>query len=112
MSREVMKGHVDLLVLAVLADGPQHGYGVIEQLRVRSDDAFDLAEGTIYPLLHRLEQAGLLNSDWSEVGGRRRRTYRLTEHGTTALREQQSAWEAFSHSVGAVLKGVPWPSVT
>ncbi len=107
-----MKGHVDLLVLAVLADGPQHGYGVIEALRQKSSRAFDLPEGTIYPLLHRLEKLELVTSDWSEVSGRRRRTYRLTDRGTATLAEQRSAWEAFSTSVADVLRGVPWPSAT
>ncbi len=112
MSKEVVKGHVDLLVLAVLADGPAHGYGVIEALRQKSNKAFDLPEGTIYPLLHRLEKAKLVTSEWSEVSGRRRRTYRLTDRGTVALAEQRSAWESFSASVADVLRGTPWPNAT
>jgi len=56
----MLKGHLDLIVLAALAEGPAHGYAVIETIRSRSGDAFDLPEGTIYPALHRLEQAGLL----------------------------------------------------
>lgn len=107
-----MKGHLDMLVLAVLAGGPLHGYAVIEMLRTRSGDAFDLPEGTVYPVLRRLDEAGLLTSDWSEVGGRRRRTYQLTEQGRAALREQASAWEQFSRAVGTVLRGVSWPIAT
>jgi PadR family transcriptional regulator PadR len=109
MKGEALKGHLDLLILAVLADGPCHGYGVIEQLRLRSGDVFDLPEGTVYPVLHRLDQAGLLESSWNEVGGRRRRTYRLSKQGRAALAERQSAWEQFSAAMGAVLKGAPWP---
>jgi DNA-binding PadR family transcriptional regulator len=109
MKGEALKGHLDLLILAVLADGPCHGYGVIEQLRLRSGEVFDLPEGTVYPVLHRLDQAGLLESLWNEVGGRRRRTYRLSEQGRAALAERQSAWEQFAGAMGAVLKGVPWP---
>lgn len=112
MKGQALKGHLDLLILAVLADGPRHGYGVIEQLRVRSGDAFDLPEGTVYPVLHRLEQAKLLASSWSEVDGRRRRTYQLTTAGRGALVEQRSAWQDFSTAVAAVLKGVPWPTAT
>jgi PadR family transcriptional regulator PadR len=112
MKGQTLKGHLDLLVLSVLSAGPLHGYAVIEQLRTRSGDAFDLPEGTIYPVLHRLEGAGLLASDWTEESGRRRRTYRLSEEGLAALVAERSAWEAFSKAVGSVLKGTPWPLPT
>jgi PadR family transcriptional regulator PadR len=112
MKGQALKGHLDLLVLAVLADGPRHGYGVIEELRVRSGDAFDLPEGTLYPVLHRLQEAKLLTSRWDEVDGRRRRTYQLTKLGRASLVEQRNAWDTFSAAVGAVLRGVPWPSAT
>lgn len=112
MKGQALKGHLDLLVLSVLAQSPCHGYGVIEQLRARSGDAFDLPEGTVYPALHRLEQAGLLESEWSEDSGRRRRTYRLSESGRGALVTERSAWEEFSDAVSAVLSGVPWPRPT
>ncbi len=112
MKGQALKGHLDLLVLSVVAAGPCHGYGVIEQLRARSGDAFDLPEGTIYPVLHRLEGAGLLESEWSEQSGRRRRTYRLSQRGRVALVEERSAWEEFTTAVGSVLKGGPWPIPT
>jgi PadR family transcriptional regulator, regulatory protein PadR len=112
MKGQALKGHLDLLVLAVLADGPRHGYAVIEELRVRSGDAFDLPEGTLYPVLHRLQQAKLLTSIWSEVDGRRRRTYQLTRLGRASLVEQRNAWDEFSTAVTAVLRRVPWPSLT
>ena len=112
MKGQTLKGHLDLLVLATLAAGPLHGYAVIEQLRARSGDAFDLPEGTVYPVLRRLEESGLLTSQWQEVGGRRRRSYRLTEQGRAALIEERSAWEAFSAAVGQVLRGAPWPNPT
>ena len=110
MRGQALKGHLDLLLLAVVADGPKHGYAVIEELRLRSEDAFDLPEGTVYPALHRLEKAGYLSSSWSEVQGRRRRTYMLTKHGSSALGEQRQTWNEFSQAVGRVLKEVPWPS--
>ena len=67
MRAETLKGHLDLLVLAVMEDGPRHGYAVIEELRSRTDDALDIPEGTVYPALHRLELAGLLTSKWDET---------------------------------------------
>ena len=110
MRSQVLKGHLDLLVLAVLGDGPAHGYAVIEMLRARSLGAFDLAEGTVYPVLHRLEGSGLLRSEWSMVGGRRRRTYGLTRKGERSLASERRSWDEFSTAVSNVLGGAPWPA--
>jgi DNA-binding PadR family transcriptional regulator len=104
MNGEWLKGHLDLLLLAVLRAGPAHGYAIIEALRHRSDGAFVLPEGTIYPALHRLERAGLLASHWSEAGGRRRRVYALTEQGVATLAEYQQEWQRFSRGVEAVIE--------
>jgi PadR family transcriptional regulator len=109
MSAQAPKGHLDLLLLAVVADGPKHGYAVMEELKRRSDDAFDFPEGTVYPALHRLDESGLLSSEWSVVSGRRRRTYRLTDKGKGALGEHGLAWSRFSSAVSGVLQKVPWP---
>jgi PadR family transcriptional regulator PadR len=103
MKAETLKGHLDGLVLATLQDGPLHGYAVIEELRGRSDGAFDLAEGTVYPVLHRLEAEGLLTSAWSSPMGRRRRVYRLTRRGRTALSRRREEWRRFAGAVEAVL---------
>jgi DNA-binding PadR family transcriptional regulator len=100
---EVLKGHVDFLLLATLRDGPLHGYAVVDKLRGASDGAFDLAEGTVYPALYRLEAAGLLSSKWTTAGGRRRRVYRLTKRGRTELARERKQWKAFSHAVEAVV---------
>jgi PadR family transcriptional regulator, regulatory protein PadR len=109
MKGESLKGHLDLLILAVLADGPRHGYSIIEELRSRSDDVFDLAEGTVYPVLHRLELAGMLRSEWSQAGGRRRRSYSLTAAGRAKLVEEKSTWDEFVRAVAAVVGRAPWP---
>src|SRR5260370_34177068 len=85
MRSEKLKGHHDLLLLSVLSRGPGHGYEVITRLRDRSDGAFELPEGTVYPALHRLEEAGLLASTWDVVTGRRRRIYQLPTAGDAAL---------------------------
>jgi DNA-binding PadR family transcriptional regulator len=100
---ETLKGHLDALVLAALRGRPAHGYAVIEELKRRSEGAFDLAEGTVYPVLHRLEADGLLSSSWSTVAGRRRRVYRLTRRGETALAKREAEWRQFSAAVDAVL---------
>ena len=105
MRPELLKGNLDLLLLTVLKDGPAHGYVIIEKLRKRSDDAFDLPEGTIYPALHRMERASLLTSQWTESEGRRRRVYQLSRLGREALEEKQVEWRAFTRSVRLVLEG-------
>jgi PadR family transcriptional regulator, regulatory protein PadR len=105
MRREQLKGHLDLLLLSMLADGPAHGYAVIAQLRERSGEEFTLPEGTIYPALHRLEEAGLLRSHWADQAGRRRRLYELTARGASALADLQREWRRFSTGVQAVVGG-------
>jgi len=109
MNAEALKGHLDLLVLAVVSAGPIHGYGVIEGLRERSDGSFDLAEGTVYPVLHRLERAGLLEHEWSEASGRRRKLYQLTASGSAQLVEKRQGWGDFVDAVNSVLGRNPWP---
>jgi DNA-binding PadR family transcriptional regulator len=107
MTAEQLKGHLDPLVLAILEDGPAHGYAIIESLRERSGGTFDLPEGTIYPALHRLERAGTLTSRREVVGGRARRVYRLSPKGRVALRERRENWNQFSAAVGQVLRVSP-----
>jgi len=110
MRPELLKGHLDALLLAVLEDGPQHGYAVIELLRAGSGATIDLPTGTVYPALHRLERAGLIASDWQTVGGRRRRAYHLTAAGVRALGEHRAVWDEFSAAVTALLGARPRPA--
>jgi DNA-binding PadR family transcriptional regulator len=93
------------MLLAVLSDGPLHGYGVTEELRRRSGGEFDLAEGTIYPALHRLESSGLLVSRWEVVAGRRRRVYALSNSGQRAVEDRRTSWQMFRSAVDAVFAG-------
>jgi PadR family transcriptional regulator len=108
MEGEMLKGHLDMIVLAALAAaGSAHGYAVIEEIKQRSGGAFDLPEGTIYPALHRLEQASLLTSRWTTSdAGRRRRVYSLTKAGTRALVERRAVWKQFSDAIGGLLGGI------
>jgi DNA-binding PadR family transcriptional regulator len=98
-----LRGHVDVMLLSALEDGPAHGYGLAELLRERSDGAFDLPEGTIYPSLYRLERKGLVGSRWETVDGRRRRVYRLTGSGTRELARQRSEWRTFASAMESVV---------
>ena len=103
MRSEVLKGHVDALLLAAVGQGEAHGYGIVERVRQRSAGAFDLAEGTVYPALYRLERQRLLSSRWEEVAGRRRRIYRLTSSGRAELADRRGEWERFSRAMQAAL---------
>jgi PadR family transcriptional regulator, regulatory protein PadR len=102
MRPEALKGHLDGLILAVVADEPRHGYAIIEELKRRSGGSLALPEGTVYPALHRLEEAGLLASSWSD-GARRRRVYRLTRKGRRELGVRRTEWVQFVRTVEAVL---------
>jgi PadR family transcriptional regulator PadR len=110
MRAEELKGHLDAMLLAALEDGPRHGYAVIESLRQATGGRLELPTGTIYPALRRLEQAGLVAGSWSVVAGRRRRSYRLTQAGVTALSGKRADWQDFAATVSAVLEARPWPN--
>lgn len=89
-------------MLAVIAGESKHGYAVIEALKVRSQGRLDLPEGTVYPALHSLERHGLLASEWSDTG-RRRRVYRLTTKGKRELGIRRRRWREFASTVEAML---------
>ncbi len=104
------RGNLDMLLLAILADGPDHGYSVLQALRGRSAETFAMPEGTIYPALHRLEKAGLLASDWDTSTGRKRRVYSVTKRGQSMLAAKRTEWAGYVQAVEAVLRGAPWPT--
>ena len=100
----MLKGHLDMIVLAALVGGPAHGYAIIQEIHRRSGGAFELPEGTIYPALHRLEQGGYLASEWTTAeSGRKRRVYTLTREGTRALTERSAVWQRFATAIGGLL---------
>ena len=97
MNRERLKGHLDLLAhVGSRRRASAHGYAILASLRERSEGEFDLPEGTIYPALHRLEEAGLLGSTWADSTGRKRRVYALTDKGVAALAAERSEWRRFA----------------
>jgi PadR family transcriptional regulator PadR len=96
-----LKGQVDLLLLSMLAEGPSHGYGVIQRLRERSEGVLDYPEGTVYSALRRLEWAALLASRIST--GRRRRVYRLTRSGRRRLEWERKEWALLARAVARVV---------
>lgn len=103
MRADALNGQLDPLILATVAEEPAHGYALLQRLKERSSGAFDLAEGTIYPALHRLERDGLLSSSWSSESGRRRRVYRVTASGSASLEVRRQEWHQFARAVHAVI---------
>ena len=103
MRGQHLKGHLEMLLLTAIASGAAHGYAIAQTLRSASEGGVDLGDGTIYPALRRLEQAGLIVGAWSEEGGRRRRSYALTDTGRETLASERDEWKRFQQSVGGVL---------
>ena len=101
---EAIKGHLDLLLLAVLEGHDAHGYAVIEALKQQRAGAFNLPEGTVYPALHRLERQGFVRSSWDKTSARKRRVYALTRRGRSALEARRSEWDGFRRAVSAVVE--------
>ncbi|MDP9072664.1 MAG: helix-turn-helix transcriptional regulator [Actinomycetota bacterium] len=107
MKGDGTKGHLDLVLLGVLAAEPGHGYSIIGALKARTGGVLDLPEGSVYPALHRLEDRGLIASEWKPVGGRRRREYRLTHDGASLLASERREWARLAGAINAVLAIAP-----
>ncbi len=95
--------HTQLLILSLLASRDMYGYEMIVELSRRSQNVFEMKEGTLYPVLHALEAERFLESYWEEVDGRKRKYYRITKKGSKRLAEQTEEWQVFSNAVGRVL---------
>ncbi len=98
--------HTRLLVLSLLAGEDMYGYQMIVELARRSNHTFDMKEGTLYPVLHGLEQEGFVEAYRQEApSGRERKYYHLTRKGQGALREEKQTWERYAGAVNDVLRG-------
>ena len=103
--KSLVSGSNAMLILSLLKDGDKYGYEMVLELARRSNDAFQLKEGTLYPLLHALEKAGDVRAyEKTAPSGRERRYYALTERGKGRLAEKTEEWNAFSAGVNAVLR--------
>lgn len=103
MKGEILRGHLNMLLLAALDRGPAHGYAVIESVNKDSGGVFDLQQGTVYPILHRLEHEGLIHSRWLTHDGRQRRMYEPTHDGLEHLKSARADWQRFSRGVTGVI---------
>ena len=103
MAREREPGGLDLLVLHLLGEREMYGYEIVTELAKRSQSVFQMKEGTLYPLLHRLEKEGAVSAYEEKAEGRTRRYYRLTRRGRGRLAAQEEDWQTYSAAVNAVL---------
>lgn len=102
---ELMQGTLDMLVLRTLQWGPQHGHGIGQAIRAKSDDALQIEHGSLYPALHRLEQKGWLKSEWRlSEANRRAKYYSLTQTGKKQLLAEQSKWKSLVDTIARVMK--------
>jgi PadR family transcriptional regulator PadR len=107
LERELKRGTLEMLLLRILADEPTYGYELVGRLRRRSSGRFHIKEGTLYPVLYRLEDAGFIEPEWDQPArGVPRKVYRLTETGQTHLEESTEAWRSFARAIESVLAGV------
>ncbi|MEW4528148.1 helix-turn-helix transcriptional regulator [Maioricimonas sp. JC845] len=106
-STELLRGSLDLMVLAVLTDGPKYGYLIQQRLRESSGGRVQLQAGTLYPILHRLEQDRLVEASWDDSTGRRRKWYELTTAGRQRLSRRVQEWNDFVACIQEVIGNVP-----
>lgn len=104
--RQMKKGVLDMLVLKLLASEARYGYQIIQEMREKSNETFLLKDGTLYPVLYRLEDDGLLKSKWSEAEGKQvpRKYYEITEKGLSALAEIETVWKRISCGINQIME--------
>lgn len=106
INKSLLTGSTTMLVLRLLEDKDMYGYQMIEELAKRSDNTFSLKAGTLYPLLHNLEEQGLVDAyDEHADSARVRKYYRITKKGKQMLADQKDEWEAYASAVNQVLRG-------
>jgi PadR family transcriptional regulator PadR len=102
---DFLNGVPELVVLRLLARQPMYGYQLVQSIRLVSAGELTFGEGSIYPVLHKLEAAGLLSSKNEQVGGRSRVVYRVTASGTKRLAGSSAEWQRIAAAVGRILQG-------
>jgi PadR family transcriptional regulator, regulatory protein PadR len=101
---DLPQGTLDLLILKIIAVQPVHGYAIAQRLQQISRDIVQVPGGSLYPALHRLENRGLVKSDWKETEtGRDAKFYRLTKKGRAHLEAQTVSWRRLADAVSLIL---------
>ena len=102
---DLLQGTLDLLILRTLQWGSQHGHGISQSIRSRSDDLLQVESGSLYPAFHRLQRDGLISSEWGITGNNQRaKFYSLTKAGKGRLAAEESKWKLFVKTMGRVLR--------
>ena len=102
-SKELSAGTIPTMILSVIKSEDMYGYKIVKTLEARSENAFTLKEGTLYPILHSMEKEDLLESYWETADGRKRKYYHITKKGKKHLAEKAAEFEEFSTTVRKVL---------
>lgn len=106
INKELLKGSTGTLVLTLLARKQMYGYEIIKELEVSSSGAFEMKEGTLYPILHSLEENGFVESKWvGDEGTRQRKYYLITKPGRVYLKEKKQEWIQFRSLIDKVVLG-------
>jgi PadR family transcriptional regulator, regulatory protein PadR len=106
ISKELLKGSTTTLILSLLNSKPMYGYEIIKELESKSNGIFSFKEGTIYPILHSLEEKELIVSYWGEGNGKRKRKYyKINNQGKEFILEKKEEWSVFKNAVDEVLSG-------
>jgi PadR family transcriptional regulator PadR len=101
---DIPQGTLDLLILRTIAAAPSHGYAIAQRIQQISHDVLQVQQGSLYPALHRLENKGLLASEWKSTDtGRDAKFYRLTTKGRKQLKEETESWERLTGAVALIL---------
>jgi transcriptional regulator len=102
---DLPQGTLDLLILTVVASGPQHGYAIAQRLQRLSHEVIRVRQGSLYPALHRLDNRGLLATEWRQSEtGRDAKYYRLTNKGRAELERERASWRKFTRAIDVVLR--------
>ena len=106
-SQQLKKGVLEMLVLELLCRKPSYGYELLVELRCRSEGLFSLKEGTLYPILYRLEDEGLIRAAWSQGEGRSmpKKIYEATPRGVEEHTRRRERWQSFKCCVDDILTG-------
>lgn len=104
--RQMKKGVLDMLVLKLLESEAKYGYQIIQEMKEKSEDIFMLKDGTLYPILYRLEDEGLVISKWSEAVGKHvpRKYYEITEAGKSTLKSIEELWKSISKGINQIME--------
>ncbi len=106
INKELMKGSTSILILSLLEKEDMYGYQITQELRKKSDAVFDLKEGTLYPMLHGLENENAIESYWYDAdNGKRRKYYRITGDGRKLLKHKKDEWRSYTKAVNSVIGG-------